>query len=164
MAAALSQGIIATIEPRKNYGRKEWKEDLFKMMKRTAIKNKSVVFLFDDQHILQESFLEDVNNLLNSGEIPNLLGKDELDEVNNELGNEARQLKYNNPIQLFNERVRNQLHIVLAMSPVGNLLRPRMRMFPSIVNCTTIDCKLRILSTPSHPALAAAALRPCFHI
>lgn len=25
------------------------------------------------------------------------------------------------------------------MSPVGNLLRPRMRMFPSIVNCTTID-------------------------
>ena len=143
MAAALSQGVLSTIEIRKNYGRKEWKEDLFRMMKRVAIQNKSVVFLFDDQHILQESFLEDVNNLLNSGEIPNLFGKDELDEISNDLGNEARQLKYNNPLTLFNERVRNQFHVVLAMSPVGNLLRPRMRMFPSIVNCTTIDCKIQ---------------------
>ena len=31
------------------------------------------------------------------------------------------------------------MHVVLAMSPIGSMLRIRMRMFPSIVNCTTID-------------------------
>ena len=31
------------------------------------------------------------------------------------------------------------MHVVLAMSPIGSSLRVRMRMFPSIVNCTTID-------------------------
>jgi dynein heavy chain, axonemal len=39
MAAALSQGELATIEIRKNYGRKEWREDLFKLMKKVAMTN-----------------------------------------------------------------------------------------------------------------------------
>lgn len=34
---------------------------------------------------------------------------------------------------------RNNLHIVLCMSPVGNAFRTRCRMFPSLVNCCTID-------------------------
>lgn len=36
-------------------------------------------------------------------------------------------------------RVRNNLHIVLCMSPVGSAFRTRCRMFPSLVNCCTID-------------------------
>ncbi len=34
---------------------------------------------------------------------------------------------------------RNNLHIVLCMSPVGNAFRSRCRMFPSLVNCCSID-------------------------
>merc|ERR1712224_522215 len=37
------------------------------------------------------------------------------------------------------ETVRDNLHIVLTMSPVGSALRVRMRMFPALVNCCTID-------------------------
>jgi len=33
--------------------------------------------LFSDTQIVKESFLEDINNLLNSGEIPNLYPIDE---------------------------------------------------------------------------------------
>ena len=36
-------------------------------------------------------------------------------------------------------RVRDNLHIVLCMSPVGEAFRTRCRMFPSLVNCCTID-------------------------
>jgi dynein heavy chain len=39
----------------------------------------------------------------------------------------------------FVNRVRSNLHIVLAMSPVGDSFRVRCRMFPSLINCTTID-------------------------
>ena len=40
---------------------------------------------------------------------------------------------------MFIDRVRDQLHVVLAMSPIGDALRTRLRMFPSLVNCCTID-------------------------
>ena len=46
------------------------------------------------------------------------------------------------PLALFNmfiDRVRQQLHVVLAMSPIGDTFRTRLRMFPSLVNCCTID-------------------------
>ena len=31
------------------------------------------------------------------------------------------------------------MHVVLAFSPIGEAFRRRLRMFPSIVNCSTID-------------------------
>lgn len=40
---------------------------------------------------------------------------------------------------LFIERVRRNLHVALCMSPVGEAFKRRLRMFPSLVNCTTID-------------------------
>lgn len=46
------------------------------------------------------------------------------------------------PLTLYNffvERVRQNLHISLAMSPIGEAFRVRLRMFPSLVNCCTID-------------------------
>ena len=39
----------------------------------------------------------------------------------------------------FIGRTRAHLHVVLAMSPVGSALRDRIRNFPSLVNCCTID-------------------------
>ena len=42
-------------------------------------------------------------------------------------------------MQLFVHRVRDNLHIVLCMSPVGDALRLRCRQYPSLINCMTID-------------------------
>ena len=39
----------------------------------------------------------------------------------------------------FVNLVQNKLHIVICMSPVGDAFRSRCRMFPSLVNCCTID-------------------------
>src|SRR5690606_31316378 len=36
-------------------------------------------------------------------------------------------------------RVKRNIHLVLCMSPLGAAFRTRLRMFPSIVNCCTID-------------------------
>lgn len=40
---------------------------------------------------------------------------------------------------LFVERVRKNLHIAFTMTPIGENFRKYMRMFPSLVNCCTID-------------------------
>jgi dynein heavy chain len=39
----------------------------------------------------------------------------------------------------FVDKVRSNLHVVLAMSPVGDALRSRCRNFPGLVNNTVID-------------------------
>lgn len=42
------------------------------MLKEIVIKDTNAVFLISDSQIIDERFLEDINNLLNIGEIPNL--------------------------------------------------------------------------------------------
>jgi dynein heavy chain len=37
------------------------------------------------------------------------------------------------------QRVRANLHIVLCMSPIGENFRNRLRQYPALINCTTID-------------------------
>ena len=39
----------------------------------TGIDGQKVSLCMTDSHILQESFLEDINNILNTGEVPNLM-------------------------------------------------------------------------------------------
>jgi dynein heavy chain len=98
------------------------------------------VFLLTDSQIPQESFLEDVNNILNSGEVPNLFAKDELEQIDAEMRPIAEAKKiYDNMYNFFISRVRENLHVVLCFSPIGDTLRIRMRMFPSLVTCTTIN-------------------------
>jgi dynein heavy chain len=87
----------------------------------------------------QESFLEDVNNLLNSGEVPNMLTKEDIEIINSGLATEAREKKVTDVYAYFVQKVRSNFHVVLAMSPVGGQLRVRLRMFPSLVNCCTIE-------------------------
>ena len=41
--------------------------------------------------------------------------------------------------KFFINRVRNNLHVILAMSPIGDTLRNRCRMYPGFINNTTID-------------------------
>ena len=39
----------------------------------------------------------------------------------------------------FVERTRANLHLVLCFSPIGDAFRERLRQFPSLINCCTID-------------------------
>lgn len=91
--------------------------------------------------------MEELNNLLNAGEVPNLFPADEKQEICDKMRQLDRQRDKSkqtdgSPVALFNmfiQRCRDQLHIVLAMSPIGESFRNRLRKFPSLVNCCTID-------------------------
>ena len=131
------------IELCKGYGGAEFREDLKSLYNIAGIEGKPVTFLFTDNQIVEEGFVEDVNNMLNSGEVPGLYPPDEKDRVimamrdyceKNELST-TRDGMYS----AFINRVRDNLHIVLCMSPVGEAFRARCRQFPSLINCATID-------------------------
>lgn len=58
-----------------------WLSDIKQLYRLTGVDNKPTVFLFNDTQIVDESFLEDTNNILSSGEVPNLYKQDEFAEV-----------------------------------------------------------------------------------
>ena len=59
----------------------EWHENLKEILMNAGAKNLPTVFLFSDTQIVTETFLEDINNILNSGEVPNLFESDELEKI-----------------------------------------------------------------------------------
>jgi len=77
LAASMNDMKNFSIEITKSYREKEFHEDIRALLRTSGIEAQAQVFLFSDTQIVRESFLEDINNLLNSGEIPNLFPPDE---------------------------------------------------------------------------------------
>ena len=71
------------IEIVKGYGLQEWRDDLKKVLFMAGVDGRDVVFVFTDTQIIQESFLEDLNNILNAGEVPTLMATDDIEQINN---------------------------------------------------------------------------------
>jgi dynein heavy chain len=136
----MSCNMIALV---RGYGINELREDIKLYMIEAGVSGKHTVWLFTDTQIVSDAFLEDINNILNSGEVPNLFPHDEMDKIANDMAPVLKAMGIpetrDNCIAQFTLRVRDYLHIVLCMSPVGDALRLNCRQFPSLINCTTID-------------------------
>ncbi|XP_066239555.1 dynein axonemal heavy chain 3 [Saccopteryx leptura] len=145
LSAFMNAYELRQVEITKNYARSDWREDVKKIVLQAGAAARSTVFLFADNQIKDESFVEDVNMLLNTGDVPNLFPADEKADLVEKMQMAARPAGEKvdaTPLSMYNffiERVRKNLHIVLAMSPIGDAFRNRLRMFPSLINCCTID-------------------------
>ncbi|KAJ3242061.1 Dynein heavy chain 2, axonemal [Chytriomyces hyalinus] len=142
LASYIVETNVFQIKITKYYRHLEFREDLKALYRLTGCDNKPTAFVFTDTQIINESFLEDISNILSSGEVPNLFTPEELTEIKQNLKSEAGKNISEGGDALYDffiERVRSNMHIILCMSPVGDAFRNRLRMFPSIVNCCSID-------------------------
>lgn len=104
---------------------------------------KNVTFLLTDAEIKSEDFLEFLNSFLNTGEIAGLLDKADKDtamcEVDKLPEYKNVELKNAQKWEVTLDRVRDNLHIIMAFSPVGEKFRGRFVKFPALFNQSTID-------------------------
>ncbi|KAG6609263.1 dynein heavy chain [Phytophthora cinnamomi] len=127
------------------YGENEFKEDLRKMhmavveMLSRNEEDGGVVFMLTDSQITHEKFLIYLNDLLASGEIPDLFAMEDMDNIVNLLSPVAGTKDRKEVIKFFQAEIRKRLHLCLCFSPVGDDFRNRARKFPALVNCTVID-------------------------
>ncbi|XP_029579694.1 dynein heavy chain 12, axonemal isoform X2 [Salmo trutta] len=145
LATSMAKMTLFQPEISKSYGLNEWRDDLKFLLKSAGVKGQKTVFLLTDSQIKEEAFLEDVDSVLNTGEVPNLFATDEKAEIMEavrpiaQAGNKSVEFS---PLALFAyfvSRCRENLHIIVAFSPIGEAFRNRLRQFPSLINCCTIN-------------------------
>ncbi|XP_014211752.1 dynein heavy chain 12, axonemal [Copidosoma floridanum] len=165
LAATMTGSGLFQPEIGSSYGTNEWRDDIKKVLK-IAGSGKDTVFLFTEAQIKDESYLSDIDGLLNSGEVPNLFNVEEKQEVVEmtrlaaQGGNRNLDISVLSILRFFVNRCKEKLHVMLCFSPIGESFRTRLRMYPSFVNCCTIDW----FQIWPEEALEQVALRSTTHI
>jgi dynein heavy chain len=81
LATFIANYTIEVLEMSKGYAFVDWRDDMKnKLFMASGVEASPYVFLFSDTQIINEAFVEDINNILNNGEIPNLYT---LEDTNN---------------------------------------------------------------------------------
>nr|XP_046263890.1 dynein axonemal heavy chain 8-like isoform X2 [Scatophagus argus] len=129
----------------RTYNVSNFMDDLKLLYKTAGSEGKGITFIFTDNEIKDEAFLEYLNNVLSSGEVSNLFAKDEIQEITQNLIPVMKKEfprvppTFDNLYDYFISRSRKNLHVVLCFSPVGQKFRSRSLKFPGLISGCTMD-------------------------
>ncbi|CAD7941439.1 unnamed protein product [Amoebophrya sp. A120] len=144
LSCFIMQITVVRILVNQSYGMAELKLDLQEFYKKAAVKPGTPhAFLMTDGQIADERFLVYLNDMLASGNIPDLFTREEYDAHLGAIRNLAKAAGVPDDrdalFQYFLDRVRKNLHMILCHSPVGDDFRIRGRKFPALISCMVVD-------------------------
>jgi dynein heavy chain 1 len=134
---------VFQIKAGRNYSLANFDEDLRAVMKRAGCRGENITFIFDESNVLSVAFMERMNALLASGEIPGLFEGDEFYALINaykEAQGAAKVRETEDEIyQRFIKNVQKNLHVVFTMNPQSDDFSNRAASSPAIFNRCVID-------------------------
>lgn len=143
LAAFAAECDVFEIKINRGYNENAFKEDLKILYNKIGVENRKTVFLFTSAQIVEEGFLEIINNILSVGTVPALFTNEEKDTIINAIRSASEQNGFgaskDGVWNYFLSLCAENLHVVLSMPPSGDILRNRCRNFPGLVGSTYID-------------------------
>ncbi|OHT16390.1 Dynein heavy chain family protein [Tritrichomonas foetus] len=123
----------------RTYSFNEWREDLKNLFKQCGEQDLPTGFIITDVQIIMPQQLEDLSNLLINCDIPQMYERDEKDQIRVDMSQNSDLQQEGDLFELFMDRVKRNLHIVLVFSPFGSVFKDSMLSYPALRSETTID-------------------------
>ena len=139
--AWLNNLTVFQIKAGRNYGVGDFDADLRGIMKRAGCKGEKICFIFDESNVLGPAFLERMNALLASGEVPGLFEGDEYVSLIN-MAKENMEHDANTEEEIYKafiKGVQRNLHVVFTMNPLSPDFSNRAASSPALYNRCVID-------------------------
>ncbi|KAK1747403.1 dynein heavy chain [Skeletonema marinoi] len=126
------------------YGIDDFNEDLRGVMRRVGVDGEKICFIFDEGNVLGSGFLEAMNALLASGEVPGLFDGDEYTSLMSACRDSAARdgVIVDSEEELwrrFTSVVQRNLHVVFTMNPSGGEWKNRSTTSPALFNRCVVD-------------------------
>lgn len=100
----------------RDYSTKEFRRDLKVILQQSGIEGKPTTLFVEDYQLVSPEFLQLLNSLLSSGEVPGLYTSEEIDPLLTNLADEMRQIGgFRTLYDFFVSRVKKNLRIVLSL-------------------------------------------------
>lgn len=131
LVAFNSRAEVVSLGVTREYGMKQFLGELKSILLKTGVEGQNTVLLLEDYHFFDPRFLEAVNSLLSSREVPGLFTPEELDGAVGPIKHEAESEGLS-PQAFFLERVGRFLHITIIMDPTNPNYELRCRSNPAL--------------------------------
>ena len=140
---------IFQIKAHRGYTIHDFEEDLRTVLKRAGCRAEKICFIFDESNVMDSGFLEYMNALLASGEVPGLFEGQEYDQlmqqtregINSQPAG-ARIVDTSDRHQMYKwfvAQVQVNLHVIFTMNPNSPDFHNRCQTSPALFNRCTID-------------------------
>lgn len=135
---------IFQIKAHSRYGMEDFNDDLRGLMRRVGVDGEKVCFIFDESNVLSSGFIEAINALLATGEVPGLFDGEEYTS----LISGARDAAARDGVILDSEEeiwrhftrvVQRNLHVVFTVNPSGGDWKNRSTTSPALFNRCVVD-------------------------
>ncbi|OEH79493.1 heavy chain 2 family protein [Cyclospora cayetanensis] len=127
----------------RTYTIRDFHEELKHLIVKAGLDGICTSLLLTDKELKSEAFSDSLNSLLASGKIPGILDPESLAQLLKDLQPAAEAARVSSQpdalLEFFQTRVRENLHVLLCVSPIGNKIRDYCRMFPAFINETLVD-------------------------
>ncbi|CCI40158.1 unnamed protein product [Albugo candida] len=127
------------------YTLENFDEDLRVVLKRCGCDGERICFIFDESNILSSAFLERMNALLASGEVPGLFEDEEYISLMHACREAVQRdggMVENTESELFRyftRQVQRNLHVVFTMNPASGDFQDRQKTSPALFNRCVVD-------------------------
>mmetsp|Transcript_28347 Transcript_28347/g.57801 ORF Transcript_28347/g.57801 Transcript_28347/m.57801 type:complete len:2891 (+) Transcript_28347:3-8675(+) len=135
---------IFQIKAHSRYGIEDFNQDLRGVMRRVGVDGEKICFIFDEGNVLGSGFLEAMNALLASGEVPGLFDGDDYTALMSACRDSAARdgVIVDSEEELwrrFTGIVQRNLHVVFTMNPSGGEWKNRSTTSPALFNRCVVD-------------------------
>jgi dynein heavy chain 1, cytosolic len=143
---------IFQIKANSKYTLDQFDEDLRELLRRVGVSGEKICFIFDENNVLSSAFLEKMNALLASGEIPGLFEGESRVQLlsacresysqrdDNKKGVKSQTLDSDEELWgRFVQLVQQNLHVVFTMNPASADFDSRYTTSPALFNRCVVD-------------------------